>query len=150
MKITDFYPILLHESQFSKDPNRKICAAAFDKQLNRLASGWNGAPRGVHDFSWRYDKPLKEFYVCHAEENLVASAARLGIKLEGSSVLITELHPCARCTRLLIQAGVREIYYPAWPTSGKEIRQDWLDNFEHAKKMLEESGVALISFGDDA
>lgn len=144
--ITDFYDVLLAEARLSKDPHRKVCAAAFDEQLNRLASGWNGCPRGVQDLRERYDKPLKKFYVKHAEENLVASAARLGIKLEGCSVLITELHPCAGCAGLLAQAGVRHVWYPEEPSSGKPVSDEWLANFEHAAQIFKEAKVQLNPF----
>lgn len=143
MIITDFYRILAEEARLSKDPHRKICAAAFDKHLNRLASGWNGVPRKVLDLPERYDRPLKDFYVMHAEENMVASAARLGISLQDSSVLLTELHPCARCMALMAQSGVANVYYPVRPTSGKTVRTEWLDNFNHAKQIAKEAGIFL-------
>lgn len=146
MKITDFYPILLAEAQLSKDPSRKICAVAFDVRLNRLASGWNGVPRGVLDLPERYQKPLKSFYVVHAEANLVASAARLGVSLEGSSVLITELQPCANCAGLLVQAGVKEVWCPSEPTSGKSVSVDWANNFHISRQILSEAGVKLEVF----
>lgn len=146
MHITDFYPILMREACLSKDPHRKVCAAAFDWQLNRLASGWNGLPRRVADLPERYNKPLKDFYVVHAEVNLVASAARLGISLQGSSVLITELHPCASCAGILVQAGVLAVYYPSAPGSGKTVKQEWLDNFKHARVIFEEAGIQLCPF----
>lgn len=146
MHITDFYPILMREACLSKDPHRKVCAAAFDKYLNRLASGWNGIPRKMQDLPERYNKPLKNFYVVHAEANLVASAARLGISLQDSSVLVTELHPCANCAGLLAQAGVLSVYYPTSPGSGKTVKQDWLDNFKHAKIIFEEAGIQLCPF----
>ena len=84
--------------------------------------------------------------VVHAEINLIASAARLGISLQDSSVLITELHPCANCAGALAQAGVLEVHYPISPGSGKTIKQEWLDNFEHAQTIFRETGVQLCPF----
>lgn len=144
--IVDFYPALLAEARLSKDPSRKICAVAFDKHLNRLASGFNGCPRGVDDLPERYQKPLKSFYIVHAEANLVASAARLGISLEGSSVLVTELWPCANCAGLLVQAGVKEVWCPSKPTSGKVISKEWADNFHISRQIFNEAGVKLEVF----
>jgi dCMP deaminase len=43
----------------------------------------------------------------HAEQNLVV---RLGDKLENATIYITT-RPCTTCTKLLIQAGVREIVW---------------------------------------
>jgi dCMP deaminase len=146
MILSDFYPILLEEAKLSKDPSRKICAVAFDGRLNRLASGYNGAPRGVEDSALRYMKPLKNYYVVHAEANLVASAARLGISLQNSSVLITELQPCANCAGLLVQAGVLEVWYPEVPASGKSVSEAWRANFEHSRQIFKEAGVSLRTF----
>lgn len=146
MILTDFFPALFEEAKLSRDPSRKICAAAFDPQLNRLASGWNGCPRGVEDKAERYIKPLKNLYVVHAEANLVASAARLGIRLQGCSVLITEYQPCANCAGLLAQAGVAELWYPEEPTSGKPVSEHWTENFNHSRIIFEEAGVKLRTF----
>lgn len=146
MEITRFAPILQAEAQLSKDPGRKVCAAAFDKYLNRLASGWNGLPRKVEDHAPRYEKPLKELYVVHAEANLVASAARLGISLQDSHVLLTEYQPCANCAGLLVQAGVSEVWYPVMPTSGETVSAKWLQNFDIARTIFQEAGVLLKGY----
>ena len=146
MEITRFAPVLQAEAQLSKDPGRKICAAAFDKYLNRLASGWNGLPRKVEDQALRYEKPLKELFVVHAEANLVASAARLGISLQGSRVLLTEYQPCANCAGLLAQAGVSEVWYPVTPTSGEPVSAKWLRNFDIARTIFQEAGVLLKGY----
>lgn len=146
MNIVDFYPVLLREAWLSKDPRRKVCAAAFDAELNRVASGWNGLPRRVKDLPERYNKPLKDLYVVHAEVNLIASAARLGIRLQGCSMLITELHPCANCAGAIAQAGFTAVYYPEMPSSGRTVKQEWLDNFEHARVIFNEAGVVLCPF----
>lgn len=143
MLITDFYSILLAEAQLSKDPRRKICAAAFDRHLNRLASGWNGIPRKVLDLPERYEKPFKNLYVVHAEINMIASAARLGVSLQDSSVLVTELQPCASCMGAMAQAGVANVYYPSEPTSGREVSDNWQENFEAARQIAKEAGIYL-------
>ncbi len=146
MKITDFYPSLLAEAKLSKDPHRQICAAAYDWQLNRIASGWNGIPRKVLDLPERYNRPLKDFFLNHAEINLIANAARVGAKLEGCSILITELQPCAGCAAALTQAGIVAVWYPVKPTSGKTVRKEWLENFQAANQIFNEAGVQLCPF----
>ena len=146
MEITAFLPVLLAEAQLSKDPGRKICAVAFDKKLNRLASGFNGLPRRVNDDALRYEAPFKTLFVVHAELNLIASAARLGISLQDSSVLLTEYQPCAVCAGALIQAGIAEIWYPKVPNSGEPPSSKWETSFHVAQLMLEEAGVKLRSF----
>ena len=49
--------------------------------------------------------------ICHAEENAIMHAARIGVSLKGSTAYVT-WPPCTRCARSLIQAGIKEIVYP--------------------------------------
>ena len=46
----------------------------------------------------------------HSEENAVASAARLGVCLDGAIAYCT-LQPCSKCASLLINAGVTRIVF---------------------------------------
>jgi deoxycytidylate deaminase len=53
----------------------------------------------------------------HAEEHLIIKAAKLGISLKRSTVLIYRINgsgeskPCPKCRDLLIKAGVKNIIY---------------------------------------
>jgi dCMP deaminase len=46
----------------------------------------------------------------HAEQNAIIQAATYGISIEGS-VLYSTNHPCILCTKMLINAGVKEFIY---------------------------------------
>ena len=46
----------------------------------------------------------------HAEANAIAFAARKGIATEGSALYCT-LAPCLDCAKLIINAGVLEVFY---------------------------------------
>lgn len=48
--------------------------------------------------------------VVHAEANAILSAAKVGISLEGCRVDVT-LSPCVECSKLIIQSGIKEVYY---------------------------------------
>lgn len=48
--------------------------------------------------------------VVHAEMNCIAFAAKHGLSTNGCS-LVTTHSPCYNCSLLMIQAGVKEIYY---------------------------------------
>lgn len=48
--------------------------------------------------------------VIHAEAGLIASAARLGIPLEGAS-LYASTFPCPVCAKLVAAAGFKKVYY---------------------------------------
>lgn len=121
-------------AQWSKDPTTKVGAVAVAHSKQILETGFNGLPRGVHDLPERMERPAKYIWTAHAEENLVAHAARK--VLEGSTVYVT--HPCCNaCARMLINAGVAKVVVGSGQTSMP------LEQFEAALAMFEEAGVEL-------
>lgn len=46
----------------------------------------------------------------HAEANTIAFAAKNGINTEGTHLYVT-LSPCINCAKLLINAGVKKVFY---------------------------------------
>jgi dCMP deaminase len=105
-----------------------------DKDV-RLAS-YNGPPRGVRDLPERFERPAKYLYASHAEQNLVAFAAREGIQTKGCSVYVTH-HPCSACARTLIQAGVVKVVIGKGQTSMPD------EEFWAAGIMFNEAGVQV-------
>ena len=87
MKHLKFLNIVKEIAALSKDPSTKVGALAFDDQMNIIATGYNGFPRGVNDDPARYnDRPTKYKLISHSEQNLVAQAAYSGHSLAGSTV----------------------------------------------------------------
>lgn len=121
-------------AQWSKDPTTKVGAVAVASSKQILETGFNGLPRGVHDLPERMERPAKYIWTAHAEENLVAHAARK--VLEGSTVYVTHLC-CNACARMLINAGVAKVVVGSGQTSMP------LEQFEAALAMFEEAGVEL-------
>lgn len=46
----------------------------------------------------------------HAEMNAILQCAKLGVPSEGSTIYVTHF-PCLNCTKSIIQAGIKTIYY---------------------------------------
>ena len=46
----------------------------------------------------------------HAEMNAIVNCARQGEDIDGSSLYVTHF-PCIRCMPLVLQAGIKRIYY---------------------------------------
>ena len=88
----------------------KVGAALVNQEDFVILTAYNGVVRGAHDDDYRYRTPLKTLYIVHAEQNIIATAAQMGIKTEGCSIVVTHM-PCPRCTNLAIAAGIKGLYY---------------------------------------
>lgn len=98
-----------------------------DRQI--LATGYNGSPSGsVHCTAQGFcypglsscdaSKTLPSRAV-HAEANAIAQAAKHGISTGGASIYVT-LEPCIYCLKLVISAGIREVFYETVFNSGEK------------------------------
>lgn len=125
-------------SKKSKDTT-KVGAVAVGPDRELLETGYNGMARGVSDLPDRLERPQKYLWVGHAEENLITTAARH--RLLGSTVYVTHLC-CARCARMMINAGVSRIVYGDGVTSMPK------EEFDVAVEMLSEAGVDLEKMSD--
>jgi dCMP deaminase len=90
----------------------KQVVAVIIKGNRILAIGYNGTPEGYDNIC--EDEVNGELitrpYVLHAEENAIAFAAKNGIATDGCSVYVT-FGPCVPCSRIMIQAGIKKVYY---------------------------------------
>lgn len=134
------YRFAKHAALKSKDQTQVGAILARDNFV--LCAGFNGPPRGVQDLPERFIRPQKYLFATHAEQNLVATAAREGIKVEGCDVYVTHA-PCSTCARLLIQAGVRRVFFGNGKTSMPP------EEFMAAGAMFEEASVEVVSVQDD-
>lgn len=46
----------------------------------------------------------------HAEMNVVLQCSKFGIPTDGAEIYVTDF-PCLQCTKSLLQAGIKKIYY---------------------------------------
>ena len=132
-----FIDLALHISGWSKDPSTKVGCVVVGEDREIRSTGFNGFPRGIEDSMERLeDRELKYPLICHAEENAIMHAARIGISLKDCTAYVT-WPPCTRCARSLIQAGVSEIIYP----KGIDIPDRWIQDFDLSLKMFKEAAV---------
>ena len=136
-----FIGLAQHISTWSKDPSTKVGCVVVGEDREIRSTGFNGFPRGIDDDEDRLmDREKKYPLICHAEENAIMHAARIGVSLKDSTAYVT-WPPCSRCARSLIQAGIKEIVYPE---TGK-IPERWIEDFTISDSMLNEAGVAVRS-----
>lgn len=130
-----------HAAKKSKD-STQVGAVLVDKHNTVLLTAYNGPPRGVEDNESRRERPEKYLYASHSEANLIAFAARHGIKTEGCYVYVTH-HPCSSCAKALIQAGIRGVYVGPGLTSMPH------NEFRAASVMFKEAMVTVCAVHDD-
>lgn len=73
----------------------------------------------------------------HAEQNALMQCAKFGVSTDGAELYVTHF-PCLNCTKLLIQAGIRHIYYEV------PYRVD-----PYAIELLEKAGVGTTQITVD-
>lgn len=134
-----FLDLASHISTWSKDPSTKVGCVVVGEDREIRSTGFNGFPRGIADLPERLTNREQKYpLICHAEENAIMHAARVGVSLKGCSAYVT-WPPCTRCTRSLIQAGVETVVFPG----GAEIPERWREDFELGMAMFKEAGVSV-------
>ena len=134
-----FLDLAEHIANWSKDPSTKVGCVVVGNDREIRSTGFNGFPRGIKDTQERLqNRDLKYPLICHAEENAIMHAARIGVSLKGCTAYVT-LTPCARCARSLIQAGISEVVFP----NKTDIPARWEEEFAAAIDMLKEAGVEV-------
>lgn len=124
----------------SKDANTKVGALIIDTESNVVvASGWNCLPRNVLHTPERSERPLKYLYTSHAEQSCLTNALRLGVRVNGLTMLCT-LASCAQCSASIINSGIGELVTPTPCLDHVSCGQQ----YQHSIAMLEESGVQLV------
>ncbi len=98
---------------------RKV-AAVIVKDKRIISTGYNGTPRGVKNCSEggcprcnsidASGKGLEECLCSHAEENAIVQASYHGVAIK-DAMLYTTFSPCLMCTKMIINAGIREVVY---------------------------------------
>lgn len=127
-------------SRSTCDRGRSGCIIVRDKRI--LSSGYIGSPMGLShcdDVGHEMHSVKSEEGVVsrhcirttHAEQNAVASAARLGIALDGAT-LYCHMTPCYTCAKILINAGIKRVV----------CKMDYHAS-QRSKEIFDEAGVVF-------
>lgn len=77
-----------------------------------IAGGYNGSVSGdvhcIDEGCYLVDGHCLR--TIHAEMNAVLQCAKFGAATEGAEIYVTDF-PCLQCTKMLLQAGIKKIYY---------------------------------------
>ncbi len=120
---------------------RRKVGAILVKDKRILATGYNGAPSGLSHCEevgcLRENSSIPSgmrHELCrglHAEQNVIVQAAYHGIAIKGATLYCTN-KPCVICTKMIINAGIRKVYY-------EESYDDPL-----ADQMMTEADIELV------
>ena len=135
-----FIELARHISTWSKDPSTKVGCVVIGEDREIRSTGFNGFPRGIADDSRLAEREQKYPLICHAEENAIMHAARIGVSLKGCIAYVT-WPPCTVCSRSLIQAGIVEVVYPG----DIDIPERWENDFAMSVAMMGEAGIKVRS-----
>lgn len=104
-----------------------VGAVIVNKNKQVLATGYNGPPSGsAHCTAQGYCYPgldscdaskTMPSRAVHAEANAIAQAAKHGTPTNDACIYVT-LEPCLSCLKLIISAGIREVFYETPFNSG--------------------------------
>jgi len=99
---------------------RRQVGAIIVKDKRILATGYNGAPKGIRHccetgcLREQLKVPSGERHeLCrglHAEQNVIIQAALHGARIEGGTLYCTYM-PCIICTKMLINAGLKKLVF---------------------------------------
>lgn len=129
-----FMAIALLSAERSKDPNTQVGACVANEQNKIVGVGYNGFPTGCSDDELPWDRTgdylsTKYPYVCHAELNAVLNSISTDLR---NCRIYVGLFPCNECTKVIIQAGIKEIIYLS-----DKYRES--DQVKASKRMLDTS-----------
>lgn len=102
-----------------------------DKRI--IAGGYNGSIAGGDHCIDKGCYVIDNHCVrtIHAEMNAILQCAKFGVSTEGAEIYVTHF-PCLQCTKAIIQAGIKVIYYA----------EDY-KNHPYALELLEQAGVKV-------
>lgn len=122
---------------------RRNVGAIIVRDNQIIASGYNGAPRGVKHCTQvgclrdELNIPSGERHeLCratHAEQNAIVQAALHGVSVQNATIYITD-SPCILCSKMIINAGIKRIVY----------KGDYPDQM--SLDMLKEAGVTVEKY----
>ncbi|MDD7510935.1 MAG: cytidine/deoxycytidylate deaminase family protein [Peptostreptococcaceae bacterium] len=121
---------------------RRQVGAVIVKDKHIIATGYNGAPRGLKHCAEmggclreKLNVPSGQRHeLCralHAEQNAIIQAATLGQSIEGATIYVTH-QPCAICSKMIINAGINRIV----------VDEGYPD--EMATEILAEAGLKVV------
>jgi dCMP deaminase len=116
--------------------NKKKVGTIIVKNSSIISDGYNGTPYGYDNQCEDLDGNTK-WYTLHSEANAITKLVRIGGLSAEDAILYSTLSPCKECAKLILQCGIKKVYYL------EEYRDISGINF------LSNSGIEICKFIDE-
>ncbi len=114
----------------------KVGAVIVDEEKRLVATGYNGSAGSKMPHCDDVGHVLRDKHciaTVHAEQNAIADCARSGKATKNASIYVTHF-PCLSCTKLIISAGIKKIYfdlpYKVDPFAYKLIKENEIELYQ--------------------
>ena len=103
--------------------DRKFVGAVIVRDRTILSTGYNGSIRGMpHCDEVGHDLENGHCVATiHAETNAILQAAKNGVNISGAEIYTTA-SPCWNCFKMIVNAGIRRIFYGEFYRDEKSLR----------------------------
>lgn len=112
---------------------RLMVGATIVREKRIIAGGYNGSVSGdahcIDEGCYLVDGHCLR--TIHAEMNAILQCAKFGVETEDAEIYVTHF-PCLQCTKMILQAGIKKIYY----------LEDY-HNSDYAMHLIEQAHVHL-------
>jgi len=93
---------------------RRKVGSVIVKDTQIVSFGYNGTPHGFdnscEDTNLNTGKLTTKSEVLHAESNALAKIAKSTVNCKGADLYVT-MSPCFQCSKLIIQSGIKNVFY---------------------------------------
>ena len=106
------YMKMAHLAKLRSTCSKRQVGAVLVKGGRIIATGYNGSPSGmphcIDEGCLIYEGHCVN--TVHAEASVISMCSKYGIATDNTEMYVTTL-PCGHCAKLLINAGVKKVYY---------------------------------------
>ena len=142
-----FMGLAILSANRSKDPSTQTGACIVNDEKRIVSVGYNGAPRGIEDYSFPWDSKgeqtgdlltTKNLWVVHAELNAILNSRVSELK---NTTMYVTFFPCNECAKAIIQAGIKKVIYLRMYSNPIIVKA--------TKMMFDAAGVEYIPYNQE-
>ena len=137
------------ESKESIEHNRWVGAVIVDQNINKIISiGYNGYPKNGNNKEYgSISSQNRSSEVVHAEMDALLKATNKGNPVK-DCVLYTTTFPCENCSKHIIKAGIKKLYYiePYHKSKAESFYTDLIKLDNEKEQANEDKKIPFLHF----